>query len=429
MTSGYSTMNRRSFLVTSVGAALALGGCAKGTDSQGAGADTISSAAWDDGISDQMNGSILQGFEKKSGIKVRPQAAVPFTDFQTRFRTLLAGGSPPDVMRLNDDFLPEISEKKLSKDLEPYFSKSQLNKADYFPIFDWSKLPTGQRALVVGQQVRLVFYNKTMFEKEGVPLPPKDWTPDGWKWDDFLNAAKALTKGTSQYGALVYHDTTFEDIWSRNNGGPGTFSEDGTKFTLADPVGVEAIQWVCDLTLKHKVQPAWGDIQADQAAQRLFAAGKVGMMETATSMIPFFDKNVKDFEWDLAPVPAKVNQYQQSSVIVYIIPDKAKNPDKAWEYLDYAISEEGGKLFAEAGLAVPVNKKAAESLKSPGEYPKNIRLVIPAADQHKSTNFTRASSNAVALYRPQIERAYTGELTAEKALSSIRGQVENAIKA
>lgn len=430
MTSGLSTMNRRTFLQASglAASAVMLAGCAKGSDSGPAAANAITSAGWDDSIGDLMNGTIAQQFEAKSGVKMQAQASVAFGDFQTRFRTLLAGGAPPDVMRLNDDFLREVSDKSLSVDLTPYFTKSGLKMDDYFEnLFNFSKLPSGQRAIVVGAQVRCIFYNKTMFEKEGIKLPPTTWTPGGWKWDDFLDAAKGVTKGNQQFGAVIIKDTAYENTWAVNNGGDGIFSTDGKKFTLADPVGYEAIQWAADLALKHKVTPKYGDIQADQAEQRLFTAGKLGMIMNSSSNVGYYNKNVKDFEWDIAPIPAKVNQVQEGGVVVYIIPSKAKNPDQAWEYLNYAAGPEGGKVLAEAGLCVPVNKAAAESLKSPGDYPKNIKLLVAGADHNRIVNSTSATAAAVAIYRPQLQRVYSGEITAEKALTSVRSQVEAAI--
>lgn len=424
-----SMMSRRAFLGTSglAVSTFALSGCAKGTGSGPAAPNTITSAGWDDPIQDLMNGKIAEDFKAKSGVTLKPQAAVAFSDFQTRFRTLLAGGEPPDVMRLNDDFVREVSDKKLTKDLTPYFEKSQLNRDDYFPIFDYAKLPGGQRAMIVGTQVRCIFYNKTMFEKEGVALPPTTWSADGWMWDDLLKAAKGLTKGTEQYGVEIFKDTSYENTFSVNNGGEGIFSADGKRFTLADSPGVEAVQWVADLSVRHKVQPKWGDIQADQSEQRLFTAGKLGMILNASSSIGYYTENVKDFEWEIAPMPAKVKQIQEGGVVVYVIPEKGKNPEQAWDYLNYAAGEAGGAVLAQSGLCVPVNKKAAESLKAPGKYPKNIALLVEGANHSQSVNSTTATAAAVAIYRPQLQRVYTGEISAQEALSSVRAQVEAAI--
>jgi multiple sugar transport system substrate-binding protein len=432
MTIGTQHINRRVFLKASGLAASGalLGACATGTGSSpGGSSGAVTTNGWTDALHDYLMGPVAQEFTKQSGVKIEPQAGVPFGDYQTRFRTLLAGGAPPDIMRLNDDFLPEISAKGLSKDLVPYLAKSGLPEADFLPTFSAARLPSGQRGLVVASQVRCIFYNKTMFEKAGVPLPPKVWSPDGWTWDDFLETAKKLTKGTEQYGCTVFADSGYEEMWSRNNGGPGAFSEDGKKFTLADPQGAEAIQWVADLSLKHRVQPAWGDIKPADSDRRLFQAGKLGMMLRVSGNIGFFTKNPLNFEWDVAPVPAKVHQYQQGSSVLYIIPESAKHPDQAWDFLKFVISEPGGTLVAQAGLAVPVNRKAAQVIKSPGQYPATIGLLAKGAEQSRLPNITSASATAMALYRPQMERIYTGEMTATAALGAVRGQVESKLSA
>ncbi|SDS64328.1 ABC transporter substrate-binding protein [Microlunatus soli] len=429
-TTARSPLSRRRFLAAAgIAAGMAAAtGCAKGTGTVAATKNTITSAAWVDPITDVIYGPIAKGFAAKSGVTLQPQASVAFADYQTRWRTLLAGGQPPDILEVNDDFVAEVTNKKLTQDLTPYLQKSKINTSDFFEKpFNFTKRGDTQRAMSIGSLARCIIYNKTMFKEEGIPLPPTTWTDDGWKWDDFLSAAKALTKGSTTWGAVVVKDTAYENTFCLNNGGVGTFSADGKKFTLADGPGVEALQWVYDLTLKHKVTPAYGDIQADGAEQRLFAGGKLGMLFAPSSAIAYYAENVKDFEWDIAPVPGNQHQFQEGGQIVYTIPEKAKNPDHAWDFLNYIISPEGGKVLAEAGLVVPINKKAAESLTSPGKYPKNIKLFVDAQDHSKPINFSAGTAAAVAIYRPQLQRAITGEITAKQALTAARSQVEAAL--
>ncbi|SDT22946.1 extracellular solute-binding protein [Microlunatus soli] len=426
-----SMMNRRYFLgaAGASASALLLSSCARGNSATTAGGDTVTAAGWDDGFQDLVVGPIAKGFESESKTTFQAQAAVSGDDYSTRFRTLLSGGKPPDFMRLDDDFLPEISSKKLAKDIGPYVAESRLNLDDYYEnVFNFSKLPTGQRAVQIAAQNRCIFYNKTMFEKEGIPLPPTTWTDEGWKWEDFLEAAKALTKASEdQWGAVIAKDGAYENMWAVNNGGPGTFSKDGHSFTLADEIGLDAMQWCCDLITKHKVCPSWGDLQPDRADQRLFTGGKLGMYQNATSTIAYFDENIKDFEWDVAPIPGRENQIQEASMVMYIIPDKAQNPDLAWDFLEYAIGPEGGKIIADSGIGIPTHRGAAKALKAPGKYPANMNLLVEASDHLRSRNFTNATSAALNIYRPQLERAYTGEITVAEALNGVRDQVEAAI--
>ncbi len=423
-------LTRRTFLVASglTAATAALAACSAGAGTGSGGSTTITGAGWDDGITDLLFGDVRTAWQKKTGDTLKPQASVPFTDYQTRFRTLIAGGSPPDVMRLNDDFLRELTDKKSIRDLSAYIKHSDVDLGDYYAnVYDFATFGTQRTAQIIGTQPRVIYYNKTMFQKAGVPLPPTDWTDEGWTWDDFLAAAQALTRGPDQYGCVVVKDTGYENTFSVNNGGEGVFSKDGHRFTLADPSGYEAVQWVADLALKHKVAPSWGEIQPDQAEQQLFAAGRLGMLFGASSGASYFQQNVHDFEWDIAPVPGKVRQQQEGSMIVTVIPTKAKNPDLAWDFLNYAAGPEGGAYFAKAGICVPVNKTAAQSLPATGQPPANVKLLAQAADHNSSVNSTTATSQAVAIYRPQLEKVYIGETTAKDALTSVRTQIEALI--
>jgi multiple sugar transport system substrate-binding protein len=124
-----------------------------------------------------------------------------------------------------------------------------------------------------------------------------------------------------------------------------------------------------------------------------------------------------------------VNQYSEGSMIVQVIPQAAKDPEGAWEFLKFITGEEGGTFFAERRTCVPLHRKAADALAtaSPDTAPENVRLFIDAADHNRSVNSTTATSAAVALYRPQLQRALIGEISVEEALTSVRDQVEAAI--
>jgi multiple sugar transport system substrate-binding protein len=259
-----------------------------------------------------------------------------------------------------------------------------------------------------------------------VPLPPTTWSSKGWTWDDFLETAKALTTN-DVWGTVVVKDTAFENIWSTNNGGDGIFSEDGKKFALADPEGIEAMQWAADLSLVHKVAPPWADIAAEQAEQQLFAAGRSAMLLCPMSIVSYLEKNIKNFEWDIAPIPAHVNQYTEGSMVVMVIPAKAKNPEGAWEFLKYITGPDGGKAFAEKRICVPLNRKAAESIVPGPGGPANIQLFAEAAANNRNVFSTTATAAAVAIYRPQLQRALIGEITVKEALTDSRAQVEAAL--
>ena len=118
-----------------------------------------------------------------------------FTDYQSRFRTLLAGGAPPDVMRLNDDFLREMSDKRQLLDLGDRLSSLDAS-ALYQELYDFTDLPAGRGGLAIGTAPRVMYYNKTVLSAAGI-TPPRTWIADGWTWDDFLAAAKEVASPDS----------------------------------------------------------------------------------------------------------------------------------------------------------------------------------------------------------------------------------------
>ena len=285
-----------------------------------------------------MEGTVTEAailaYQEQSGnqVEIIPTPGTG-TDYETKVRTMLSGGTVPDVIRTNDDFVRFYSSKQQFMDLQPFIERDGLDPAAFFePIWNFTKQPDGKyTAMSLGNQPRLIYYNVDMFEEAGVPLPPKDWSSEGWTWDDFIEIAKALTVEGDRWGALIYDDTGCEQTFAVNNGlNEGIYSEDGTQFLLAEPQGIEAIQWLADLTLVHGVQPERGLLTEDNAGNNLFIQQKVGMIFRTMGTRNYFRRNGADFNWDVAAPPAKVNHMTEGSLICYAIPSAAQNPDGAW---------------------------------------------------------------------------------------------------
>ena len=228
-----SAVSRRAFVAGALG--LAGGSLASGCGGKASSSsDEVTFLNWE-----TLKGTPLEkaiaAWEKKSGTKVVVQPT-PTADYDTKMRTLLAGGQPPDIMRINDDFVRGFSARGALLDLNKYIRRDKLDVTAYAKeSFEFARQPNGQHtAWVLGYQPRLMFYNVDAFKEAKAELPPTTWTMDGWKWDDFTERAKKLTVPGKRWGALVYYDTGYEQTFTINHGSPtGIFSDDGTKFTLA----------------------------------------------------------------------------------------------------------------------------------------------------------------------------------------------------
>jgi multiple sugar transport system substrate-binding protein len=398
---------------------------------------------WDD-IRNTPIEAVLQAYQQQTGRAVEnvPNPGTG-TEYETKVRTMLAGGTAPDIMRVNDDFVRYYAVKDQVRDLNPYLKRDNIKAEDYYAaIYDFAKQPDGKYAAwSIGNQPRLIFYNVNLFKEAGVPLPPKDWTRQGWTWNDFLETARKLTKGDQQWGALVYDDTGSEQTWAVNNGvADGIFSKDGKRLTLADPKGAEAIQWLADLTCKHKVQPERGLVDqpgVPNLGNNLFVQGKVAMIFRTQGTISYFRNNVPKagapgaFEWDVAPVPANVDQKVEGSLICYAITKPAKNPDAAWELLKFMGGPEGSKIFAERGAWITTHKASNDYLKPgaapPASYPANLALFAKATEFGTVINFTENTENARNIYRQEFAKVWNCQETAQTVLNRVKKDVEEAL--
>jgi multiple sugar transport system substrate-binding protein len=375
--------------------------------------------------------TVINAYQDATGIEVEVQPS-PAQDYETRMRTMIAGGTAPDIMRINDDFVRGYTSENTLLDLSPYLERDGITGEGYFEtIFNFARQPTGEyTAWSVGCQPTVIFYNKTQFEDAGLDLPPTTWTDENWKFDNFLEAAKALTVEGERWGALVYSSTGYETVFPVANGEPsGIYSYDGTEFTLANPKSIEAIQWVSDLTCVHGVQPDWGVTQRSGAPNELFASGHLGMYFNVFGVAPYMRENAQDFVWDIAPSPGQEDQKAIATIVCFCVPSVSTNPDGAWDLLQYMSGPDGAKIFADSGAFIPPLREMATYMveNSGGDLPEHIDLVIEALDNSVTENFSTYIERARSFYRGELELVYTCQSSADEALTGIREEVEQAL--
>src|SRR5690606_28445580 len=175
------------------------------------------------------------------------------------------------------------------------------------------------------------YYNKTVFDKAGVPYPT-----DGWTYDDLLDIVQKLTIPGDQYGIGVPADisdpsnvtTMFAPIlWAM---GGDFLNEDNTEAAINSPEAVAAITYWSDLYLKYKVAPeGTPNFTTTRDIQPLFEANKVGLLTSSSNAFDTFAKN-PDLQWGVVLSPDGVNR---GGGWTMGIPVGAQNTEGAKEFL------------------------------------------------------------------------------------------------
>lgn len=319
---------------------------------------------WGDAAEVSAYEAIVAAFEEQyPGIDVQIEHVPNATDFYTRLATGYAAGLAPDVFLINYRRYGQFAARGALTPVGPLLASSEvLSEEDYFPEpleafrFDGELmcLPQNLSSLVV-------YYNRELFDAAGVPYPAA-----GWTWDDFLAAAQALTKDIDGDGITDQHGLGVENslirftpfIWQAG----GELVDDvdrPTRLTIDTPEAREAIKFVIDLSLVHKVVPTEAEVLATSDEDR-FMNGTTAMLLQSRRVVPTL-RQIQSFTWDVAPLP----RHEEAAGILhsdaYCLSGTSENPEAAWKFIEFANGPEGQQLAARVGRTVPSLRAVAES--------------------------------------------------------------------
>ncbi len=436
------TITRRRFAASSTAAlsaaVLAACGPAGGAEPPRAQGPASGNVSWFYSENPQTSGfdKIEEAFKAKyPNVKLEIQHTP--SDSENKLLALFSAGNPPDVHRLNDDFVLGYKTKNLIAPLDAYVKSQNVRRDEFYAgVYDFPIHDGKHYSWFLGANPRLIFYNVDLFQKRGVALPPAKWESRGWTWDDFLDAARKLTQTSPPaaapgvYGASVYDDTGNEQTFAINNGSPtGVYSKDGRSFTLADPPGYEAMQWIADLTHKHRVQPTRQVATDLKGADDMFVNGQLGMWFNNTGAINRLRRDAS-FTLDVTPVPMKAKRLTESSIQTYALAVGAKNPDNGWRLLHFFTEQEVARIFIDNGFVIPARKTFAKDYVSAnaGKHPANMELIVEALNQQTLPYQTLDTQSARGIYRGKnLEEIWDGVVTAKDGLTRVRAAVEATI--
>jgi len=279
---------------------------------------------------------------------------LPINGYLDKFTTAALGGAPPDVVDLDTSWVSTVAALGLLQPLTDVAAK--LTVEDISPAaWSASRFKGVQYAIPNRSGPGVYYYNKTVFDKAGVPYPT-----DGWTYDDFLRIAQKLTIPGQQHGVGVPADisdpsnvtTMFAPIlWAM---GGDFLTPDGAKPAINTPQSVKAITFWSDLYLKYKVTPeGTPNFATTRDIQPLFEANKIGMLTSSSNAFDTFSAN-KNLQWGTVLSPDKVNR---GGGWTMGIPVGAANPKGAETFILWLSRPE---IMAKVMNRFPSNRKALD---------------------------------------------------------------------
>ena len=369
-------------------------------------------ARWD--AQKKVNDAFTQ---KYPNLKIDLQT-MPNDTFFTKLQTMIAGGTPPDISLMNEMATPTYASKGIMADLTDYITKDTTFKKDSIPEGLYGPFTVNGKLYCMPTMtfVNCLFYNKDLFDKEGVPYPDENMT-----WDTLRDIAKKLTKDSNGDGKIDQYGFTFGAwpnfifpfIWA--NGGEFV-KEDRKTAVLNSPENVRTFQFLHDLIWKDKVSPS---SVANKNNTFDFANGNIAMFDLGSWNVTVYDDKKINYGITLTPKTPGGNRAVNAFPNGWFIIEQSKNKEDAWKYLAYNASEEGQKIAAEGKVGMPTNVQIANSdayLKSSKTPGVDLSVTIKSAAMARGAYTTSNWSEIESKVWPEFDNIWTKENADVKAV-------------
>jgi multiple sugar transport system substrate-binding protein len=391
MSNRIPALNRRRLLQASAAAtgATALGGHAAlaGVSSRvgasraaGQDATEVRALMWSNGpiIDGHFEDRVKAFNEAHSDIKVNLEF-LPYDQYWQKLQLAYASGDIYDVYFWDVQAYGHYK-RDLILNLQPMIDEAgALDPAEYpVDLFaPWKLDGENMYAMPENFQTFALYYNKELFDADGVAYPTDEWT-----YDDYVDAATKLTKRNgdrvNQWGANLGNLAIWWGMqtisWAK---GDAFFDKtlEPTKFQFSNPKNVETLDFVRSLVNDHKVAPK-PSVAAQSSDITGFASGRVGMVIDGSWSISGFAE--LPFEWGIAPAPLmegkRVPPYWMGG---WVIAKASEVADAAFEWARWSGDEYQDQMAAEHDW-IPAKTSARDSDTTTEGMPEGYREVIDA---------------------------------------------------
>ncbi len=344
------------------------------------------------------------------------------SDYQQRLTADFAAGRPPDVMLLN---YRRFAAPAAAGGLEPlgaYLAGSALidQAGFYAPAVEAFTLAGELWCIPQNISSLVVYYNRDLFDAAGQAYPAPDWT-----WDDFLDAARALTTDldgdgrADRYGAGVtpnlFRLAPF--VW-QNGGDVVDDPANPTRLALDSPAALAAFQWFVDLQVREHVVPD-AAAEAAMSSEDRFLHGALGMYLNSRRGVPTY-RAVAAFAWDVAPLPRGVQPAGILHSDGYCLAATARDKQAAWTLIEFANSVEGQEIVARTGRTVPSLRVVAESpaFLDPSLAPAHSQVFLDTVGDLRRVPLLPGWPAVEELAGREVERAFYGQASVAEAAAS-----------
>lgn len=368
------------------------------------------------------------------GIRVEYVSGILKEDYPEWLSEQVLLGKEPDVFMIPSGEFDILASLNVLKDLDGLIRSDEGFSPDaYYPAaYEYGSIGHKQYALPYECVPTLMFVNKSLLRKEGIPLPEEDWI-----WEDFMEICRQVTKDTDGDGVVDqfgFYDYGWQDAVYAN--GVALFEPNGSASHFGDPRVEAAVRFIKDLTLTN---------QGYTVTSREFDKGKVAFRPLAFSEYktykpyPWRIKKYSDFEWDCIKMPSGPDggNHSELDTLLMGIGSRSEKEQLAWEFLkSLCYGEETQIQLISDSQGMPVIRKVARLPKmqevlgsdAPGTGYVDMRVIGEVMDEAQAVPRFRLYTSAMAMADHEIGRMISGEETMDSGLLKLQREVNALLR-
>lgn len=292
-------------------------------------------------------------------------------------------GAEPDIMVLDASSAAVFIGNGVLRDLRPFIDADKdFALDDFFPnVVDIARRGDQVFAIPGDFTPMVVFYNRALFDRFGVPYPKA-----GWTLQDFRQTCQALTK-EGKYGLKFanWMPAWLPLCW---NFGADVLNKEGTKATgfFDGRKMVEAFSFIRNLVLKDRAAPSLS--LASAQGYDPFLHGDAAMEISGHWSLVGYSNPPKDgqgrpkLRLDEIGVVELPTNLDRSVTVMYqagfAMGKNCRHPDLAWKFIKHMTSYAVQRRYQSTGIAICARKDVARE-RAIDERERAFLSIVPAA--------------------------------------------------
>ncbi|MGW4501434.1 ABC transporter substrate-binding protein [Micromonospora sp. NPDC004336] len=251
-----------------------------------------------------------------------------------KLATLTAGGNPPDIFQIDDNYLAEYASRSTTLDLTSHKDSGDLD-VSRFPKSLWQYgVVDGKLAgVAAGENTQGLVYNRTLLTKNGLPEPTT-----GMTWEEHIAWAEQVAKRTRVPGTQdPSADYKAFWVWLRQQGRDlykgkelGFTAEDVTKwFDLWKGARDRGATPTPDVIHEGN---------ATDITKQLVVTGKAGTSWVWVNQMPELKKNTKD-ELGVVAYPGDPSAQWARASMYWSVFKGSRHRDVAVDVIDFLVND------------------------------------------------------------------------------------------